>query len=1822
MVERDSLQYGKTLASPLRGNEVVITGISGRFPQSDNVNDLFKNLMYGKDLLTECPEEWNVKGNSLPPRMGRLNGRHKFDSGFFGVNYHQAEILHPACRMLLETTVEAIIDAGFHPSDLKGTKTGVFIGGIMVGYELPWNQYERGNFEMNWLSKGSMAERISYHLGLEGPAMYLDTACNSSGYAMEHAFTAIRSGQCDCAIVGGINVIFTPHITSMLLKFGFLDPDAENNVFDENAKGYVRSEGICVVILQKLNDSKRVYAQIVHTKTNIDGYKETGLLHPSGESKAVLYQELYQEAGLNCQEVNFVEVHSTGTKAGDPEELAGVALVFCKNRDSPLLLGSIKSNIGHTEAASGLCSLIKIVVAFEEKWMPLNINCSNVRCDVPALRENKVSVLRETWCTENENYFAANNSGFGGTNSHLLVKKIAKGRRNDLHSSHQLVCISGRTKKSVSDLLESISTNHLNNDYFDLLRYIFRSDIEHFFYRGFIVLSNDTVQFESFKRITMGKPQVRLRFNLKHEDHIKIGKEFSELTVFSNAIQRVSRMFGNNGSDSQSKFLEITAVQIALIDTLQILDIPIDYVEGSFLGLAYATGKLSTEQSTLLTLKFAELSDDDGHIIWTDDSELKLFAKNSQDSSLMEWFFQNVPKESNGLQSISIGFNNKHHVITDLTSFLISVGRLYEAGLNPNLEKLYPRKEWPIKAPIISPSIHWDHNDDWFIPPLSSEIGTEIKLSFETSNEKWAFLLDHCIDGRPLMSGSMMLHLVWQAHTKMNELTNTRTLLENVKWHNPLVLSNSSSIDLSIQICKISKRFVVVHSGELLISGSVKHQQPIEPLDYPQWTKKSENCLHANSFYKLMNLKNYDYRARYFCLDKVSMDGNQALINWKDNWITFMDTAFTMTGMRRNTQDVVVINSIGYLSIDPQVHMDPLETVHFESGTIRSTCAQARGLLSGRTMKRANLDTPILRNYKFVPLESKLETTEAVVVNIALILENIGETPLRVAECNEPLSVQISDLISEFKTTAVSCNVFDVKTMMMKGTNLVIISRALNRIELVRETVTKLKEGDFLLLHEFVEHPLSNFPTISNTVTVSVYHTQRETVLLLQKSPEFQQPRVVRISNDVPPISELETYLGMGEKVVILTEGNPRSGIIGLVNSLRLRYGRCVSCIFITGKAPRFNIEDHFYKEQLKKSLRVNVWNGNKWGTYVSIPIHVEKRKCAHAIGMVKKGSLGHFRWVEGPLRPCSDGLARVHCVGLNFQDAMVATGKINPLFYPEGIEPNSLNLGMEFAGRDLNGGRVMGLVQEAALSNLVQLDTCLTWRVPDEWTLEDAATVPCAYTITLLCLVKLAKIKAGQTILIHGGSGGIGQSAINIATFFNCTIFTTVGSRQKRNTLKRYYPCLQDTHIGNTRDVSFEQFIMKQTDGRGVDVVLNTLPEEKLDASLRCLSPGGKLFDINNTKALKNGVIDLCRLTNNRAFYGVSLHAILNANIGTRRKLGDLVYFGIRMDYVKPLLRLTCDGDRVEEVLRHMSLSNHIGKVVVKLRDEKGADEQLEAIPKFYAHSEKVYILIGGLESFGIEVTDWLVKRGARKLVILSRNVSDDYQEFKIGLWKEYGSMVTVIPYSLEEFDEVVHESSKWGIVDGIFNLSVGEQAPRDVDVLDAISRKFCPNLRYFVVCLPTSTSDHATKCMETAEVQRICEIRQAEGFPALAIQWGPTADLEFSENDGIKFQQKVSSCLQVLDNLLVRNDVFVTVGAPEKIPHYDNDFVSGLSKIIGINPNHISLHSTLSELGMDSITCVEIQKFLKKDFGISQSLSSLKNCTPHSLKAEVGNV
>lgn len=517
---------------------------------------------------------------------------------------------------------------GINPQTLRSSRTGVYIGASSSEVEeVLMADISRANgYALTGCSRSMFSNRISYTFDFRGPSYTMDTACSSSLLALQQAFLGIKANECDQAIVGGSNICVRPATSVQFNKLNMLSPDGKCKHLDKSADGYVRSETCAVIFLQRKKNAKRIYATIVNAKTNTDGHKEEGITYPSWISQKNIMKETIIESGVNPIEVNYIEAHGTGTPVGDPVETKAIAKVFCQDRIEPLLIGSIKTNLGHAEPASGMNSIAKVLLIFKHKQIPANLHFKSSNLNIPELQNDLIKPVIENTPYQ-DGIIAINSFGFGGVNVHVLLKPHRKESNPNteyiIGNIPRIILATGRTEYSVNYIFEFIEKNFqkINAEFLALLQDICQtnenSGMNNRGYMivdqsadGMIVYSKEMVQVSEKRPVwfiysgmgsqwtSMAKGLISINpFKESLEISAKILKQFN-IDLFNLILSEEETVL----QTTIAPFVSIAAIQIALTDFMAKLSIKPDGIVGHSvgeLGCAYADDALTQEQTLL-----------------------------------------------------------------------------------------------------------------------------------------------------------------------------------------------------------------------------------------------------------------------------------------------------------------------------------------------------------------------------------------------------------------------------------------------------------------------------------------------------------------------------------------------------------------------------------------------------------------------------------------------------------------------------------------------------------------------------------------------------------------------------------------------------------------------------------------------------------------------------------------------------------------------------------------------------------------------------------------------------------------------------------------------------------------------------------------------------------------------------------------------------------------------------------------------------------------------------------------------------------------------
>lgn len=1601
----------------------------------------------------------------------------------------------------------------------------------------------------------------------------------------------------------------------MLTKTGISQP------FDKNASGYVRAEACGVVFLQKVENAKRVYATLLNVKTNNDGFKTEGPMVPSAEVQQQLYQSVFEKIDIEADSVDYIEAHATSTQVGDKKEVASIDDFFCKKRNSPLKVGSVKSNIGHAEGAAGITSLMKTLLMFEKEKLYPNLNITELREDCPALVENRIEIVQKIGKFDGK-IIGINSFGVNGSNGHALIKRNEKVKvNNGLPSDNfpRLLTWAGRTSEAVDSIFDRIASKPIDDEFLALLQSSQNKSNKTCLWRGFgifkvnsedhstIVIDRQVHESEGIKR-----PLVFL-FSGVGSQWQKMGKDLLKIPSVAKRIEECHQILSEKQinlkniltsdnpkifSNCPNIFVGVAAIQIALTDLLRSIGLDAEYFIGHSvgeLGCAYADGTLTMKETILAAfargLAIGAVKREPGAMaaIGVGYNELKniipegieIACHNSSESCTISGKLEIVKKfvdelksknvlakivdsaeipfhssyisesgpvlldrlksiitmpkkRSNKWISTSIPKNQWDHELAQFSSaeyhtnnmlspvlfeegmlnlpdkslvieiaphgllqpiakkclpnceyvsltkrdvedgviFLLqSLGKIYQTGVDINIRQIYPKIEFPVSrgTEMISPLIKWNHNENLFVPmhdPFSQSDKRSLYISL--TDNKYNYLKGHSLGGRIILPATGYLCLVWESFAIMHckDPQDMSVCFEEVKFLRATILAREHDTELTINIQRGTGKFEIIDGPTTVVSGIIKlaEDEKLEFIRIAPIDDKFHLSLDHSDFYKELRLRGYDYSQEFNGVVNMSrINSHQATggIEWNSNWVVFLDCMLQTVILSHDSRDLFLPTSIGKVIINSQTHKELIESAKAENEnsnstadeeksknkiilelksdfhlkTIRCGGVQIIGLLAAFVSKISQPVMPTLETYKFVPHfpTPTLSALDAARFCVQLLLENSPILKLNVLEvddgeeflvesfvnCLDKVPMILSDITYLTKRQNIEiadvkiCNDDDLKSF--NCLNILIVKNALKKsVEDLNEIMVKVDEKGFLLSRE--DKNVENIVPESYQC-VAIVTMEHEMIYVIRKKKKISGEVIIELPSDMSNFDWIQNVKDeiYKKNVVIKSHSDGKfNGILGFFKCLCKEPNvKGLRCVLIEDNMTKMSTIDNdeyhrTYQDQLDLCLMVNIFKDGRWGSYRYLslaPVTHNLSPSKHSfVNLLTRGDVSSLKWIDGSLDVSSDNIIDVHYCALNYRDVLIATKRIMLDYELENRIERQYLCGYEFSGVSKDGRRLMGVVKSKGIGNYITIDETLAIDIPDQWSLEEAATVPLVYVTVYLAFFEYTQIERGKSILIHAGSGGVGLAAIRVALGYGLRVFTTVGTIEKKEYLLNEFPKLDADDIGNSRDCSFESMVMTRTNGEGVNYVLNSLADDKMQASIRCLADNGVFLEVGKFDMLIGNKISLTHFLRGIQFKAVQfkvqdMNGKESKVMTVLKQMEDDTKNGI----IKPLKVSTFAANEVEKAIRFMAASKHIGKILINVKEINESNDEnpatpLQVLPRVYFDEKKSYIITGGLGGMGMEIADWMILRNCKKLVLSSsRGISSAYQSYRI---------------------------------------------------------------------------------------------------------------------------------------------------------------------------------------------------------------------------------
>ncbi|XP_062590518.1 fatty acid synthase-like [Saccostrea cucullata] len=594
--------------------ETFLTGVASRLPESENIDEFWENLILGKDLIRGT--RWPRELHGTPPRVGLIKNIDKFDAEYFNLEENEVHHMNPMLRHLYEVCCECVVDSGLSLPALQNNTTGLYLACFLPDSDAL--ETSRETISKLCTTVPMMAGHLMEYFSFNGPMMTVDTGCSSSLSALEMAVSDLNAGKCQFAMVAGVNLLLNPSYFQQMVQLGMLNPSGHSNVFDAKAGGYVRAEGVVAVLLTRnVTICKRVYLSMIDILTNCDGFKSEGITFPNSQSQANLMSTIYNRNDIDVNNVAYVEAHSTGTKAGDPVEASGIVQALCEGRHKPLLVGSVKASMGHSEATAGLASLVKCIMIARHGTIPPQINFNSPNPKIDGISQGKIKVVDKAMPLT-DGYISLNCFGYGGANGHAVLKPYRK-QQTYKDVTHSLVTIHARNEREMESIVDFVRKNRKSVSSLALLSNSWLSHDPKRPIRGYIIAEhqNNGISHKVSKHISL-IPSVWLLLRDVMFEKLAPSPSLLENPVFRRSIQasqeiltridetfQLTQMLTKGPAACQINERIVLAISslIGLVDTVTEGNVPVQGVVGCGLSeivAGYKDGCLDREQCVRL----------------------------------------------------------------------------------------------------------------------------------------------------------------------------------------------------------------------------------------------------------------------------------------------------------------------------------------------------------------------------------------------------------------------------------------------------------------------------------------------------------------------------------------------------------------------------------------------------------------------------------------------------------------------------------------------------------------------------------------------------------------------------------------------------------------------------------------------------------------------------------------------------------------------------------------------------------------------------------------------------------------------------------------------------------------------------------------------------------------------------------------------------------------------------------------------------------------------------------------------------------------------
>ncbi|CAG4933467.1 unnamed protein product [Colias eurytheme] len=1144
---------------------------------------------------------------------------------------------------------------------------------------------------------------------------------------------------------------------------------------------------------------------------------------------------------------------------------------------------------------------------------------------------------------------------------------------------------------------------------------------------------------------------------------------------------------------------------------------------------------------------------------------------------------------------------------------LEAIGNLYMEGYNPKVQALYPKVEFPVSTgtPMLGHLVEWAHTEKWNLPLYVSahrKMAASCKFVLSIHDDEHSYLRGHIINGTNYYPFSAALVAVWDT-LAMSLGQNKKSIsvqFQNIQFLAQPLLQNRRQLRLSVALHRGTGKFEVTNENMAIATGSI---QIIDKGDNHRLFKldvehKEPLTLQTDDVYKLLYTRDYHYRDDFRSINSVNESLTEAKISWNKNWVTFIDGMLQLNALRVPNTTVSQLDSMRRLNINIDEHRVFDDNKELTADVLELyDCTRCGGVLFENLrfydMPLIKTDSIAIKHLKFVPhiTNNQLNESSALYVLLQIIAENVNKNELNAVKIfNNSEHGGSFDWLNETlpKTTDIKVNFVENENInfmqgekLLHDVNVIFVNDLSCNDKVCKELYKILPPNTFLINKEYSAgtkmRPSSLYTVICD------HEIGNQKIQLIKWHPENiasgTSAVTVKTKSDLLHLSSVLDSVPSNQRVLVFAQYPATPNLENFVNHWR-KEGRIINLFMINHELRG----DQFIEDLPQSDLAINVLDHGIWGGkyYVPRTNSFNKGQCA-TLKSLKIGDIESLKWFEAP-RTLESGInVQVHYAGINDLDVKRAFGVI-----PFGKNAKESFYGMDFSGVTQSGTKVMGLIKGGSASNQIKANPNLLWPVPEHWSLEDAATVPLAYCVALYALALKDRFFPGITVLIHGGTGALGQAAISICLAFNCEVFTTVSDRSKKHFLKKLFPQLKEENIGNSRDITFGDMILSSTNGRGCEIVLGGFKGELKNVGLKCCASSGIVIDTSLVSNREDYNFGMHCLTKDRAYKMINFSSIFE--YGKEEELKQLqnhLAEGIARGYVRPLTRMVYTPEEVPRAFNLVATSRHRGRVLIDMQQDICMEKA-----RLYCSPNNAHIVLSDSDVLAMQLVDRLVDRGVRNLNIICGDRSESLL-YKIRSWKNAGVEVL-----FQEIQNIWNKNNIPNILkdgknlEGIYaiitNDSKFDHITEFLEELDSKTSDSCPQLRYFAII----NDDNIIG-------EQVALLRKKHRKPATLIK---LPSLKKNEIDG-QYQMPIRSAIDAVEEALLSQEA---VSEVVFVPANNTSLIDDIAKWAGVKiPIGVDETLILTDLGMDLAKVEAVQAGLRNEYNISCREDEIPNLT-----------